>query len=194
MDVSDVAAALRRGEPAILPTDTVYGVGALPEQARIVFELKRRPIEKALPVLGADVVQLAQIAELGDVALHLAERAWPGPLTLVVPRATGFTADLGGTDAGTVAVRVPKHPLTLEVLRRTGPLAVTSANLSGEPPASTCDAARTLWPGVPCLDGGACDGLPSTIVSLAGEPKVLREGALAAAEVLGWVRTARRGS
>jgi tRNA threonylcarbamoyl adenosine modification protein (Sua5/YciO/YrdC/YwlC family) len=194
VDVRGVAAALRHGAVAILPTDTVYGVGALPDEARRVFELKRRPLEKALPVLGADVDDLRRVGELDDVALALAERAWPGPLTLVVPRAAGFTADLGGTDAGTVAVRVPQHPLALEVLRLTGPLAVTSANISGEAPATTCAAARELWPGTPCLDGGVCDGRPSTVVTVVGEPKVLREGELPAREVLGWFRNPRTGS
>lgn len=194
MDVREIAAAVAAGEVAILPTDTVYGVGALPENARTVFELKRRPIEKALPVLGTDVAQLARVAELGDVARGLASKAWPGPLTLVVPRAAGFTADLGGTAANTVAVRVPEHPLTMELLRITGPLAVTSANISGHPPATTCAAAQRLWPGVPCLDGGTCDGRPSTVVSLVGHPRVLREGDLAPEKVLAWIREGRTGS
>ncbi|MDQ3915943.1 MAG: L-threonylcarbamoyladenylate synthase [Actinomycetota bacterium] len=188
MGLDDVAAALGEGAVAIIPTDTVYGVAAAPERATILFELKRRPIEKALPVLGADLAQLRRVAELGDVALDLAARAWPGPLTLVVPRAAGFTADLGGTDDGTVAVRIPDHPTTLDLLRRTGPLAVTSANISGGRPATTCTAARGLWPGTACLDGGTCDGRPSTIVGLVGEPRVLREGALRADEVLSWVQ------
>ncbi|MFN2589117.1 MAG: L-threonylcarbamoyladenylate synthase [Actinomycetota bacterium] len=194
MDLADVAAAIRDGDVAILPTDTVYGVGALPVRARRVFELKRRPIEKALPVLGSDVARLLGVAELDDVALSLAQKAWPGPLTVVVPRASDFTADLGGTDPSTVAVRIPDHELTLELLRLTGPLAVTSANISGEPPAKTCAAARDLWPGTVCLDGGICDGRPSTVVSLVGEPRVLREGELPVEQVLEWLRDLRTGS
>ena len=194
MDVHGVAAALRDGAVAILPTDTVYGVGALPDGARTVFELKKRPLAKALPVLGADAGDLRRVAELDGVAMALAEKAWPGPLTLVVPRAAQFTADLGGTDARTVAVRVPDHPLALELLRLTGPLAVTSANISGEAPATTCAAAQALWPGTPCLDGGVCDGAPSTVVSVVEEPKVLREGELPGREVLEWIRTRRKGS
>jgi L-threonylcarbamoyladenylate synthase len=194
VDVGTVAAAIAAGEVAILPTDTVYGVGALPDRARAIFELKRRPLEKALPVLGAGIEQLHAVAELGEAALDLAARAWPGPLTLVVPRARAFTADLGGTDPATVAVRVPRHPLALELLRRTGPLAVTSANLSGEPPAGTCGEAQSLWPGTPCLDGGPCDGTPSTVVSLLGEPKVLRAGELSEEQILGWIRSRSTGS
>lgn len=194
MDVHEIAAALSEGAVAIIPTDTVYGVGALPEGARAVFELKKRPVAKALPVLGAGVDDLRRVADLDEIALALAAAAWPGPLTLVLPRAGGFTADLGGTDPGTVAVRVPNHPLALEVLRLTGPLAVTSANISGEAPATTCAAAEELWPGTPCLDGGACDGRPSTVVSVVGEPKVLREGELPASRVLAWIRSRRTGS
>lgn len=192
--VPEVAAALLGGAVAIVPTDTVYGVAALPDTALALFDLKRRPRDKALPVLGAGVADLRRVAVLDDVALALAERWWPGPLTLVVNRTRGFTADLGGAAASTVAVRVPAHPLTLELLKETGPLAVTSANISGEPPAATCDAAQALWPGTVCLDGGACDGSASTVVSLVGEPSVLREGGLAGDDVLGAVRDLRRGS
>lgn len=187
--VEEAAAAIRGGAIAVIPTDTVYGVAALPEAAGGIFDLKQRPRDKALPVLGSGVVQLGGVAELDLGARALAEEHWPGPLTLVVPRAPAFTADLGGTDPATVAVRVPAHPVALELLRRTGPLAVTSANVSGEPPASTYEEACALAPGLICLDGGTCDGLPSTVVSLVGEPRVLRQGALDLTD-----RLSRRGS
>lgn len=187
--VEEAAAAIRGGAIAVIPTDTVYGVGALPEAAAGIFDLKQRPRDKALPVLGSGVVQLARVAELDLTARTLAEDHWPGPLTLVVPRAPGFAADLGGTHPATVAVRVPAHPVALELLRRTGPLAVTSANVSGEPPATTYEQACALAPDLTCLDGGTCDGVPSTVVSLVGEPGVLRQGALDLAE---WL--SRRGS
>jgi L-threonylcarbamoyladenylate synthase len=187
--VEEAAAAIRDGAIAVVPTDTVYGVAALPEAAGGIFDLKQRPRDKALPVLGSGVVQLGGVAELDLGARALAEEHWPGPLTLVVPRAPGFVADLGGTDPATVAVRVPAHPVTLELLRRTGPLAVTSANVSGEPPATTYEDACALAPDVIGLDGGTCDGLPSTVVSLVGAPRVLRRGALDLAD---WL--SRRGS
>lgn len=176
--IGETASAIRSGAVVVVPTDTVYGVGARPEAAAAIFDLKQRPRDKALPVLGSDVVQLGAIAELDDRARALAEKHWPGPLTLVVRRKPTFIAQLGGEDPTTVAVRVPAHPVTLELLRRTGPLAVTSANVSGEPPATTYEAACALAPDLVGLDGGVCDGVPSTILSLVGEPRVLRRGSL----------------
>jgi L-threonylcarbamoyladenylate synthase len=176
--IDEAVAAVRDGEIVVIPTDTVYGVGARPDAATSIFDLKNRPRDKALPVLGAGVAQLDEIADLDDRARALAEEHWPGPLTLVVRRNPGFTADLGGTAPETVAVRVPAHPVALELLETTGPLAVTSANVSGEPPATTYEDACALAPGLVCLDGGTCDGVPSTVLSLVGEPKVLRPGGL----------------
>lgn len=178
--VADAADAIRAGAIAIIPTDTVYGVAARPDAAAAIFELKQRPRDKALPVLGFDVGQLGGVAQLDEGARALAEEHWPGPLTLVVARAPSFTADLGGTDPDTVAVRVPAHPVARDLLERTGPLAVTSANVSGEPPATTYEEACALagGSGVVCLDGGTCDGVPSTVLSLVGRPKVLRQGGL----------------
>lgn len=187
--LEQAAAAIRGGAIAIVPTDTVYGVGAVPEAAAAIFRLKNRPRDKALPVLGCGVEQLGALAELDERALALAERHWPGPLTLVVRRSPRFTADLGGVDPDTVAVRVPAHPVALELLERTGPLAVTSANVSGEPPARTFEEACALAPDLVCIDGGTCDGVPSTVLSLVGEPKVLRAGTVDLRE---WV--SRRGS
>jgi tRNA threonylcarbamoyl adenosine modification protein (Sua5/YciO/YrdC/YwlC family) len=192
--IPEAAAAIRDGAIAIIPTDTVYGIGALPESAGTIFEVKNRSREKALPVLVSDAGRLGGIAVLDDVARGLAAKAWPGPLTMVVRRAADFTADLGGNDDGTVAVRVPAHELAVELLRATGPLAVTSANVSGEPPATTYEAACALAAGAVCLDGGTCDGEPSTVVKLVGEPEILREGALEAGEILGWIRSLRTGS
>jgi L-threonylcarbamoyladenylate synthase len=191
--IAAAAAAIRAGATAVIPTDTVYGLAATPASAGAIFGIKNRPRAKALPVLAAGAGALAGIAELDDVAQGLAAKAWPGPLTIVVRRAAAFTADLGG-DEETVAVRVPAHEVALELLRATGPLAVTSANVSGEPPATTCEAACALAPGAVCLDGGTCDGEPSTVVTLVGEPAVLREGALPADDVLGWIRSLRTGS
>lgn len=190
--VAEAAAAIRNGAMAIIPTDTVYGIAAHPEAVAAIFRMKNRPRDKALPVLGVDVDQLGKVAELDDAARALAEEYWPGPLTIVVKRDQTFTADLGGTDTTTVAVRVPAHPVARELLRATGPLAVTSANVSGEPPATTYEEACALAPDLLCLDGGTCDGLPSTIVSLAGEPRVLRRGALDGDALLASVRS--RGS
>ena len=187
--IDEAVAAVRRGAMVVVPTDTVYGIGASPGAAAAIFDVKRRPRAKALPVLGSDVVQLTGIAELDDDARALAEAYWPGPLTIVVRRRDSFTEDLGGDDPTTVAIRVPAHPVAQELLKWTGPLAVTSANVSGEPPATTYADACALAPELVCLDGGTCDGVPSTVLTLVGPPRVLREGGVDLTE---WL--SRKGS
>lgn len=183
--VDEAVAAIEQGAMVIVPTDTVYGIAARPEAATAIFDVKRRPRDKALPVLGSDADQLGGIAELDDAARALAEEHWPGPLTLVVRRKGTFTADLGGTNPDTVAIRVPAHPVAIELLQRTGPLAVTSANVSGDPPATTYEEACALARELICLDGGTCDGVPSTVLGLVGEPVVLRKGSL---DLTDWLR------
>lgn len=186
--LEEALGALAAGQAIVLPTDTVYGVGALPTDPRAIaaiFAAKGRPEDKALPVLGAELTALTQVAEFTGPARLLADRFWPGPLTLVLPRAAGFDHDLGGTDPSTIAVRIPAFAPTLELLAMSGPLAVTSANRSGEPPAATVHDARDALGDVigVYLDGGRVAGAPSTVVSLVGEPAVLREGALPASEI-----------
>jgi tRNA threonylcarbamoyl adenosine modification protein (Sua5/YciO/YrdC/YwlC family) len=169
----------------VVPTDTVYGLAASLRAAGGVDELfrqKGRPREKAIPVLGHDPAALEAVASFDERA-RVAARLWPGPLTIVLPRAPGFTADLGGT-GDSVAVRIPEHPLVLELLSITGPLAVTSANLSGRPPLTTAQDARRVFPsGMAVLDGGTCEGAPSTVLDLTGEPRILRAGALDAGDL-----------
>lgn len=186
--VEEAAGILRNGGLAVIPTDTVYGLAAHldhPRAIAAIFEAKGRPPEKPIPVLGSDVEQLSSVAMFDDRAQHLAARLWPGPLTLILPRAPGFGTDLGGDEHRNVGVRVPKQPLALELLRATGPLAVTSANRSGEKEAMTIEeASEVLGDSVSCyLDGGRCVGVPSTIVFLAGERRLLREGTIPAALV-----------
>lgn len=180
-DIDAALAVLNSGGVIVLPTDTVYGVGvsvSAPGAIEKLFELKGRPTSKPIPVLGADIAGLSAVVEFDGSAEGIAERFWPGPLTLVLPRAAGFSVDLGGDGAEGVAVRVPAHDLALELLRAAGPLAVTSANPSGEPPASTIEEARAyLGAGVGAyLDGGVCDGAPSSVVSLLDGVAMLREG------------------
>jgi len=187
----DVDAAIRAvgsGHLVVIPTDTVYGVGGGLAVASIdaLFALKERPYDKPLPVLGADADALSDVAHLDADVSALTERYWPGPLTLVVPRAEGFGLPLGRGGEASVAVRVPAHPVALEILRGTGPLAVTSANLSGGPEAhSVAEARETLGGSVAVyVDGGRCAGRPSTVLSLVGhDPEVLRVGAIPASEV-----------
>ena len=180
--VLETIEVLESGGLAVIPTDTVYGLAAplaVDAIARI-FEAKGRPEAKPLPVLVGSIDHAARVGVLDERALRLAERFWPGPLTLVLERARGFDIDLGGDEKRTVAVRVPKQPLALEVLRGAGPLAVTSANRSGDKPVASIAEAREVFGDTvgAYLDGGRCTGVPSTIVFLAGERRILREGAI----------------
>ena len=187
-DLRDALEALERGLPIVIPTDTVYGLAArfdLPGAVRTLFDVKGRPEQKALPVLGAAREQLAELAVFTRDADALAERFWPGALTLVLARRRGFTYDLGGEGDDTVAVRVPSNEATLELLRLSGPLAVTSANLSGQPPCATAgDARAALGDAVAVyVDGGESRGSPSTVVALVNGIEVLREGAVSEGEL-----------
>ena len=184
--IEETAVALQEGLLAVIPTDTVYGLAAsldVPEAMQAIFAAKGRPEHKPLPVLGTGVEQLTRIGRFTDAAQKLAHRFWPGPLTLILERADDFDVDLGGEEKRTVGVRVPKEPRTLQLLQMTGPLAVTSANLSGGKEASTVDEAQTTFGTkvAAYLDGGRCVGTPSTVVFLAGERRVLREGPIPAA-------------
>ncbi|WP_068262614.1 L-threonylcarbamoyladenylate synthase [Janibacter limosus] len=177
--------AVRRGEVVVIPTDTVYGIGADAFDASAVAQVlaaKGRGRDMPPPVLVPDVRTVDGLARaVPDWARRLIEELWPGPLTLVLLAQPSLHWDLGET-AGTVALRMPDDQVALEVLRETGPMAVTSANRTGEPAATTItDAAVQLGPAVTVyLDGGARTSQePSTIIDCTGEtPVVLREGAI----------------
>ena len=198
-------AHVRAGGLLILPTDTVYGIGALAADAAGVSRLlaaKGRDRRMPPPVLVADPAQAAAVAAVPAAARALIGAFWPGALTLVLDVRADPGWDLGET-GGTVALRMPDHPLALELLRRTGPLAVTSANRTGLAPATDAAAALAAFPGrvaladddaagphgadILLLDGGPTPGpVPSTIVSLAGGspgPVVVREGVVPRAEL-----------
>jgi len=179
--LADALDALQRGLLIGMPTDTVYGVAADPfdrEAMERLFELKDRDRENPIPILAASAAALAAVAVVTGRAADAAARHWPGGLTLVVPVAEGVPAWIGD-DRRTVAVRVPDHAVALEVLGAAGPLAVTSANLSGQPPALTAEEARlSLGYGVAvCLEGESGRGEASTVIDFCGlEPIVLRRG------------------
>ena len=188
-DLDSVLAALGQGRLCVLPTDTVYGVACLPQlpdAVQAVFAAKGRPRDMALPILGASVEHLEQVTLFDDRAYALAEKLWPGGITLVLPRAPTFEHDLGGEMKNSIAVRIPAADATLEILRRSGPLAVTSANPSGAPAAVTVDQAReALGDSVAVyVDGGRCRGKESTIVSLMGPARIVRHGAVSLDEIL----------
>ena len=183
--LSDAAAAVRHGELIVFPTDTVYGIGTRPDDpaatARL-FEAKSRPRGLELPVLVATLAAARAVAAFDERAERLASALWPGPLTLVLPRSADASGwDLGG-DPTTVGVRAPHHPLALALLADTGPLAVTSANLSGRPPAKTCDELQALFGDrveVFLCQEVPLDGVASTVIDLAHGPAIIiREGSL----------------
>jgi len=173
---------LKSGGIVALPTDTVYGLGALAfDNAAIesLYKAKDRPLEKAIPILIGDLSDLDKIGfDIPDMALRFASRFWPGPLTCVIPKKPTLPRAVSATS--TVAVRIPNHPDALALLRAVGPMAVTSANISGaQNPTSAREVYDQLNGRIPLiLDGGETPGgIPSTLVDCAGaQPVILREG------------------
>lgn len=183
--VAAAAGAVRDGQAVVLPTDTVYGIGAdafSPEAVASVLAAKGRGREMPPPVLVASVRTVDGLAtDVPAYARDLIAAFWPGPLTLVLTAQSSLMWDLGETN-GTVALRMPQDDVALALLTEVGPMAVTSANLTGHPPATTVtDAAAQLGAAVAVyLDGGPTVGTAvSTIVDCTGEePVVLRQGAI----------------
>jgi tRNA threonylcarbamoyl adenosine modification protein (Sua5/YciO/YrdC/YwlC family) len=185
------ATALRSGRIVALPTDTVYGLAALPSVARAterLFALKGRAADVPLAVLCADPGQALALADpdaLTDEVERIAERLWPGPLTLVLRRRPGLGYALG-EPAGTVGVRCPDHPVVAALAAEVGPIATTSANLHGRPtPTTAAEVATVFGDGVAVvLDGGPVVGTPSTVVDATGDRwRLLRAGDLSLADV-----------
>jgi len=180
--LSQALAVLQAGGLVAFPTDTVYGLAALAFNSRAVkkiYEAKDRPVEKALPVLIADPSDLARVSlEVSLAADRLAACFWPGPLTLTVLKHPDLPEIV--SDMPTVGVRIPDHPLARSLLRSAGPMAVTSANLSGHTSPSTALEVFTQLSGriALILDGGKTPGgVPSTVVDCTGaEARILREG------------------
>jgi L-threonylcarbamoyladenylate synthase len=186
--------AVRDGGVVVFPTETVYGIAARPDDPRAtsaLFEAKRRPRSLTLPVLAQATSEAWDIGQPTGAAVALARAFWPGPLTMVVARSARARDWSLGDRAESIGLRVPDHRLTRSLLERAGPLAATSANISGHPPLSDpqdlLDAfgdAVTVYlvlaPGLAAPAGGA-----STVVDLtAGEPRVLREGPVGSGDIL----------
>lgn len=196
--VAQVVEALARGGVVVLPTDTVYGVAALPAEADAVerlFMLKGRRSDVPIAVLCSDAGQALALADPVDpaAARRVAERWWPGPLTLVLPRRAGLELHLGEPET-TIGLRVPDHQLVQAVAAAVGPVATTSANRHGRPtPATAGEAVAALGPGVAlAVDGGRLEGRSSTVVDATVTPwRTLREGPVPGLEVLA---VARRGA
>jgi L-threonylcarbamoyladenylate synthase len=183
--IAAASLAIRRGQLIILPTDTVYGVGADafdPVAVRDLLSAKGRGRDMPPPVLvSAATTADALAVGLPDYARALIEHFWPGPLTIVALQQKSLQWDLGDT-RGTVAIRMPDHPIAIEILERTGPLAVSSANTTGSPAATNADQADEMLGDLVELivDGGPSLGKDaSTIVDVTGEQgRILRRGAL----------------
>jgi L-threonylcarbamoyladenylate synthase len=183
--IDAAVAAVRAGDLLVLPTDTVYGIGAdafTPDAVRAMLAAKGRGRNVPSPVLvGTARAASALVDDMGAFGQDLIDEFWPGALTLVFRASPTLLWDLGDT-RGTVALRMPLHPVALDVLKQTGPMAVSSANRHGQPPAMTAEEAeRQLGEVVSVyLDAGPSpDIVPSTILDLTGTiPRVLREGAI----------------
>ena len=188
--ISRAVHILQTGGLVAFPTDTVYGVGALAFDQRAIESIylaKERPMEKSIPVLIWDLEDLPKVAlELPPLAAKLASRFWPGPVTLVVPKNPNLPRAISAT--GTVAVRVPDHEAARAILKAAGPMAVTSANISGQSsPVSAQEVYSQLNGRIALIvDGGTTPGgIPSTLVDCTGEkPLILREGPVSLEEIL----------
>lgn len=177
--IETAVSTLLQGQVVVFPTDTVYGMAALatdPNAVAFLFATKNRPPDMALPVMVADIEQVSAIARPTPLFRTLAQRFWPGPLTLILPK-TSVLPDIVTSGRPTVGLRIPDHPLALALLRAVAqPLAVTSANLSGQPPARTATEARAQLAGRVSMivDGGpAPGGQPSTVLDLTQSPPVI---------------------
>ncbi len=187
--IQQAVEVLRSGGLVAYPTDTVYGLAALlhdPAAIDRLYEVKGRDNSKAIAVLVGETGQLASVAlELSKCARKLAKQFWPGALTLVVPRHPSLPDNL--SPLPTVGVRMPDHPFARALLRQSGALATTSANLSGQPSPQTAGEVQAQLGGriELLIDGGACPGgVPSTVVDCtAPDPKILRQGAISEEDI-----------
>ena len=182
MSLEAATVAVRAGEVVGIPTDTVYGIGADPLNESAVarlFDLKGRPEHKPVGLLVASVSQAAEIGEIEGFAAELATRHWPGALTLVVTPKVILANWVGDAQRFTVGLRVPDHPVAIELLAIVGPLAVTSANVSGGEEAMSDAEARQVFGDQVAVyvEGQAPGGEASTVVDATGiAPVVLRQG------------------
>lgn len=187
--IEAAAEAIAAGNCIVLPTDTVYGIGANafdPDAVQRLLNAKQRGRDMPPPVLIGDRLALPTLVEEVTPEIEaVAEAFWPGAVTMIVRAPSSLDLDLGER-GDTIAVRIPDHEFTRELLRATGPLAVSSANVSGQPAAVTiAEATEQLAYSVAVfLDAGPASGpVPSTIVDLTGTPRILREGRITAAQL-----------
>jgi L-threonylcarbamoyladenylate synthase len=188
--ITRALAILNAGGLVAFPTDTVYGVGALAFDGKAIesiYAAKDRPVEKAIPILIGDAEDLEKVAiDIPEAAHRLASRFWPGPLTILVPKRTDLPESVSAT--ATVGVRIPDHELARTLLHAAGPMAVTSANISGaQSPVTAAEVYEQLGGRIPLIiDGGRTPGgIPSTLVDCTAPAlKILREGPISLEELL----------
>jgi L-threonylcarbamoyladenylate synthase len=182
MTVEAAAAAIASGRIVGVPTDTVYGLAVDPLDPVAVsslYEAKQRPTDKPVALLVPSLASIRELVALPPPAMELARAHWPGALTLVLKTLRRLPDWVGDPERGTVGVRMPAGDVVLSLLEATGPLAVTSANRSGEPPALDDVAAQRVFGDLVAvyLPGGCPGGTSSTVVDLTGgEPEILRPG------------------
>ena len=195
--ISEAADALRRGDVIAIPTETVYGLAVLPNPDALerLLAAKRRSVEKGIQLLVDSVEQVEQLVALTRSARLLAARFWPGALTIVLNRREDAQVpDQLGGGRSTLGLRLPDHQVPRQLARLLGPIAASSANLTGEPDATTAQrVAESLGDEVALIvdDGPVRGGTPSTVVDCSdphGRPRVLREGAISAADIAAALR------
>ena len=186
--VSEASQVLKEGRLVLFPTDTVYGVAAIPTNKSAVeeiFQRKNRLDDQACAVLVSEASQASELVVSSAEFELLSQKFWPGPLTVVIERAKHLDYFLGG-DESSIGVRCPDHDFVRSLTEVVGPLAVTSANRSGiETPENAKEAAEQLGENLLVVDGGKCKGKPSTVVNLlANKTEILREGALGSEDLI----------
>jgi len=187
--IQEARAVLSKGRLVAFPTDTVYGVGTLVfdgPAVESIYRAKDRPIEKAIPVLIGDAEDMEQVGmNIPETAYKLAARFWPGPLTVLIPKKPALPESVSAT--ATVGVRVPDHGVARTLLRAAGPMAVTSANISGQPSPSTAEEVYAQLGGRIDLiiDGGKTPGgVPSTVIDCTeNDLQILRAGPITLEEI-----------
>jgi tRNA threonylcarbamoyl adenosine modification protein (Sua5/YciO/YrdC/YwlC family) len=195
--IDETVAALLRGEVVAIPTETVYGLAVLPtpEGLRRLLAAKQRSPEKGIQLLIDSLEQASAIGVVTDPAARLAEAFWPGGLTIVLRRRDDVPLpELLGRGRATIGVRLPDHEVPRALARRLGPIAASSANISGEPDATTAQrVADSLGNSVVLIvdDGPARGGTPSTVIDCSDEavaPRILREGAISSDRITAALR------
>ncbi|VAW37736.1 Threonylcarbamoyl-AMP synthase [hydrothermal vent metagenome] len=190
--IAQAAAEVRAGHLIVIPTDTLYGLTGdafNPAAIRAIFAAKQRPLNKPLPILLADISDLLRVIRfVPAIAQQFIQQYWPGPLTLILPKHPALPTNI--SDNENIAIRIPNNHVTRSIIRAAGgALAVTSANLSGHPPAETAAAALTNLAGFVTAvvdDGPSPHAVASTILDCTGqELNILREGSISSQSLLG---------